>query len=231
MLHNKNIDESNNDLQLRNILKSINKIRNLHSAVGIAIYRLEEGSYLKISQMFNEDAFEGLIEILSFDNEDYKQLNEKFPDSVILSLAQRDFINKRSTTAENASRRALDNLDEIKTTKTGIYSDLIAILGIFTAITFATFGATSMLSSIFSHINNITIPKMGLIFIIAGIYLICLYALIAVMFVGIHKIIHSEDVNEDNGKYEYKFTNKLVCYIIAFCIGLIGLGVGIVWFG
>lgn len=158
--------------------------------------------------------------------------------SIQLSLVQRDYFLSQIKEAKveleeikkqsDSSKKYLESIENIRS---GIYTDFIAILGIFTAITFATFGATSMLSSIFSHINNITFPKMGLIFTIAGIYLICLYALIAVMFVGIHKIIHSEDVNDENGMYEYKFTKKIACSIICFCIGLILLGVGIVRFG
>ncbi|MFT8673021.1 MAG: hypothetical protein ABF745_01480, partial [Leuconostoc mesenteroides] len=180
--------------RLKNALTGIKKIsNNFHSAVGIVIYQLNDEKCSLIGKMFikEEATFDFLLN--SYELEDPSYL--KFRDSVILSLAQRQYINESNQKAEKASKRVLKNLKKIKSTKTGIYSDLIAILGIFTAITFATFGATSMLSSVFSHVSNVTVSNLGFIFITAGVYLVCLYALIAVMFVGIHKIIHSEDIN------------------------------------
>lgn len=217
---------STNDVTSKTLIAAFkilpNVDKNFHSGVGIVIYKLSNDQFDLIKSMFTgiDPAFDFILN--EYDLTDSVYL--KFRDSVTLSIAQRDFINESSQKAENTSKRVLKNLKKIKSTKTGIYSDLIAILGIFTAITFATFGATSMLSSVFSHVGSVTVSHLGFIFITAGIYLVCLYALIAVMFVGIHKIIHSEDINKSNGKYDYKFSEKVTAPIILFSMLLILVG-------
>lgn len=196
--------------------------KNFHSGVGLVIYKLSNDEFETIKEMFSDidPAFDFILNEYNLTDDVYR----KFRDSVMLSIAQRDFINESSHMAEKTSKRVLKNLKKIKSTKTGIYSDLIAILGIFTAITFATFGATSMLSSVFSHVSSVTVPNLGFIFITAGVYLVCLYALIAVMFVGIHKIIHSEDINKENGKYNYQFSVNVTAPIVLFSLLLIIVG-------
>lgn len=222
MLIYNDTQEIENEL-LKNTLIGIKKIsNNFHSAVGIVIYQLNDEKCNQIGKMFidEEATFDFLLNSYGLEDPSYL----KFRDSVILSLAQRQYINESNQKAEKASKRVLKNLKKIKSTKTGIYSDLIAILGIFTAITFATFGATSMLSSVFSHVSSVTVPNLGFIFITAGVYLVCLYALIAVMFVGIHKIIHSEDINKENGKYNYQFSVNVTAPIVLFSLLLIIVG-------
>ncbi|MBC6369738.1 hypothetical protein ERK17_02480 [Lactobacillus kullabergensis] len=74
--------------------------------------------------------------------------------------------------------------------KSSIYTDFIAILGIFTAITFAIFGGIQAIGSITSNldISSNNPQSLGNLLICASILGILLYGIITVLFAGIDKL-------------------------------------------
>lgn len=78
--------------------------------------------------------------------------------------------------------------------KNSIYTDFIAILGIFTAITFAIFGGINTINSISSNLKISSKTPQGLGNLLIGTSLlgIILYGIITVLFVGIDRTINKD---------------------------------------
>lgn len=168
---------------------------------------------------------------------------KRLDDSIQLSISQRKFIEKNAyeanriasgaaTTASSAATQAIKAqkiADQMQDIKKNIYTDFIAILGIFTAITFASFGATSMLTSVLTSIANPDLTKLGYCLVIISVYLLALYGLISVMLVGIYKLMHGHekyfDDQEGLKSNDYYFSKKLLLAIVGSVIVLIIVGI------
>lgn len=109
-----------------------------------------------------------------------------------------------------------------------IYTDFIAILGIFTAITFAIFGGMNLLSNLFQNIGS-TPASLGQTLILAAIFGLFMWGIIELLFNWISKI--KEPLNQsENGKKEDNKKEKCLCpkvcrisFIKPVCIALIVL--------
>ena len=120
---------------------------------------------------------------------------------------------------DQTSNQIKQQVEYIKDTKSSIYSDLVAVLGIFTAITFALFGGTSLLGSMFESISNPTPTKLGYSFIIGGIYFLSLYGLIAVLFTGMYRVMKGE---------KYTFHKGVTRIVILFGISIMLVGLVVI---
>lgn len=144
--YDNNKEESHlNDVEI--VLQRIDLLENnLHSVVGNAIYKLDDDKYQEVCDVFTkeEPAFDYVLNNIEFNS----PLLEKFRDSVLLSIAQRNYISGINIQAKNLAENTIGELESIKDTKTAIYTDFIAILGIFSALIFSLFGGIDELSSI-----------------------------------------------------------------------------------
>ncbi|MCG0678069.1 hypothetical protein IMAU80009_02748 [Lactiplantibacillus plantarum] len=86
----------------------------------------------------------------------YDKSTEKLISSIRLSMVQRDFILKN---IKNAGIEA----EKIKDTKSQIYTDIISVLGIFSALIFALFGGLSLLSSISNLVKGVRLSRIVLL--------------------------------------------------------------------
>lgn len=84
--------------------------------------------------------------------------------------------------------------DIVNKIKSNIYTDFIAILGIFTAITFAIFGGINTINSISSnlHISSSNPQNLGNLLLAAAVLGIVLFGVIMVLFAGIAKIAEKD---------------------------------------
>lgn len=107
-------------------------------------------------------------------SKDIEKINKKFDK-------EKDSIQKW------AKKEAKSEIEKIKS---NIYTDFIAILGIFTAITFAIFGGIQAIGSITSNldISSNNPQNLGNLLICASILGILLYGIITVLFAGINKL-------------------------------------------
>lgn len=130
--------------------------KEMHSSVGKVIYDLDDKQFEMIKTVFTqkESTFEVVTASINLLSEQSDTL-EKFRDSVLLSIKQREFVTKESIRANNLAKKVVEELESIKTTKNSIYTDFIAILGIFSALIFGLFGGVDQLSSIInSSVKN-----------------------------------------------------------------------------
>lgn len=98
--------------------------------------------------------------------------------------------------------------------KKELYPEFIAILGIFTAITFAIFGGMNLLSNLFQNIKS-THASLGQALILVAVFNLCLWGIIELLFNWISKITNAK--NKNINKY------KLTALIILLCLFIFGL--------
>lgn len=96
---------------------------------------------------------------------------KKFLSSIRLSIAQRKFI------VDNLSKAGIE-AKNIKDTKSQIYTDIISVLGIFSALIFALFGGVSMVSSVAGMVNKVRISKITFLTSLIALLLIILIFLL-----------------------------------------------------
>ncbi|BBN99180.1 hypothetical protein [Sporolactobacillus terrae] len=152
---------------------------------------------------------EKLLKICNED-EEHKVFGDrfgKFLDHINLAIQQRDFIKKNvGMSIQNndriARRVALSDrkfnlfvrgveerlkkiVSEANENKSKIYSEFIAIMGIFSAIILAAFGGLQILQNIFNNIQNIGIEKL---LIFSSLSSIAVINLLFLLFSGIAKL-------------------------------------------
>lgn len=122
-------------------------------------------------------------------------------------------LKKLNETAQNASK----SVEKVKHLKDSIYSDFIAILGIFTAITFATFGGLQLVGNIFGRIAHFTFRNIGGVLMLGSIYLLLMYLILIVLLIGVSKL------NDKN----YHISNNSVYVLTASFITIFTFGFGL----
>lgn len=124
-----------------------------------------------------------------------------------LAITQKKYI-------DNHLKKASSELSEIDNVRKNIYTDFITILGVFTAITFATFGGLNLIGNVFGKISTAKSSNVGGVMMMGAVYLLCTYFLLAALLTGVSKLTV--------GKYELsESTCRLVIYgcIIIFILG------------
>ena len=92
--------------------------------------------------------------------------------------------------------------------KKELYPEFIAILGIFTAITFAIFGGMSLLSNLFQNMRS-THASLGQALILVSVFGFTLWGLIEILFIWISKInLTKDDKIDKDDKKEKKIDKK-----------------------
>lgn len=106
-------------------------------------------------------ALQKSVERLSEDvsNDENMYIN-KFIDKINLSIVQRDFILQNVNTLKNETAGVHEELENIKTTKSSIYSEFIAILGIFSALVFGVFGGFDAFKEMLSNLKDVSVGKV-----------------------------------------------------------------------
>ncbi|WP_260241089.1 hypothetical protein [Limosilactobacillus reuteri] len=100
---------------------------------------------------------------------------------VHLAIVQKEYIDENLRAAKNT-------LKGIEKVKDSIYSDFIAILGIFTAITFATFGGLQLLGNVFGNIEDSVMEDIGSALMLGAVYLFGIYIILLALLIGIAKL-------------------------------------------
>ncbi|WP_279071584.1 hypothetical protein [Faecalicoccus pleomorphus] len=123
----------------------------------------------------------------------------KFQRHVKLSCFQKEYIDRLALDAKNSAdsaekmAKSVENRAKKAQKKvTSIYSEFIAILGIFTALSFALNGSFQILGTLFKDIKHPTTGSIGYALVIGGIYLLLVYGVILILFIGMSKVVDEE---------------------------------------
>lgn len=140
----------------------------------------------------------------------------KFEEHIKLSCHQRNFIKRNGFEAQKIAEEARDVVAEASEIKNKIYSEFIAILGIFTAISFLTMGSIQVLGDLFKGVGSPTPQKFGYALLIGGIYIVIMYVFIMTMFIGMRKVIGNTE--------PYEFTWGFCIFILIVSSLLVSIG-------
>lgn len=123
------------------------------------------------------------VKLEKADPQDFIKIKNDTLRNINLAVQQRQYIDKTLSDAEKG-------LNTVKDIKDKIYTDFITILGIFTAITFATFGGLQLLGNIFGKTLSTVNSNRGIgnAIILAGFYILAIYIILCALFGGLQKL-------------------------------------------
>lgn len=130
-----------------------------------------------------------------------------------------DEAEKAADEAEDKLKEVSEGLHDVNDIKSKIYSDFISILGIFTAITFATFGGLQLLGKVFGNAISKDNHVLGTALVLGSLYIFGTYLLLLSLFNGIDKLVNRDKVKE------YKYTNSIFLLISFFCGLMLAVGI------
>lgn len=107
--------------------------------------------------------------------------------------------------------------ESLKDMRSKIYTNLVAILGIFVAIMAATFGGLQLFGSIFRNIDELSYVSFGRAVSLSSVILFGIYLILILLFNGIARLMHHD-------KYHFSpvFNMYLIfSFIIIFLLGFI----------
>ncbi|MGF1982289.1 hypothetical protein ACQUEN_03955 [Lactococcus taiwanensis] len=196
----KNPDKENLSNIMAMLSKRASSVMTRYDVISRCIYEYNDEEIEKVKKFFKDDvplsepSFQRVQKEL--DNRDIKyniDVFGKFQKHVNLACVQREFISNNMIEARKTAEEATRVASEASEIKTKIYSEFIAILGIFTAISFAMMGSLQLLGTIFNDVSNPSDKKLGYIMEAGGIYLVIMSLLIFVLFVGMRKILGGKE--------------------------------------
>ena len=210
-----NVDNEKDKKKLERCYKSLNDKSNTEDDVPFYFKELKiinSNFYYKIVFIFqiiyenkiNTQNFDRIIEVLNKNKELLCSHIEK-------AKKCKEEEDKKINDIENKiNKMKAEILDGIKDK---IYPEIITILGIFTAITFAIFGGMNLLSNLFQNIKS-THASLGQALILVAVFNLCLWGIIELLFNWISKITNAK--NKNINKY------KLTALIILLCLFIFG---------
>lgn len=170
-----------------------------YEVISLYIYELEEERYKVLDNFFTEDkdynkfSYQKFRGNLDISIKDSVELLDRFERHIKLACIQRKFILNNIKEADQVvkkiTEKAEDTEKEMLDLKTKIYSEFIAILGIFTAISFALMGSIETFGTVFSRVDDPSSSSIGYAIIAGAVYLIIMIVLITVLFVGMQKVL------------------------------------------
>ena len=211
-----NVDNEKYEKKIERYYKSLNDKSNTEDDIPFYFKELKNinsNFYYKIVFIFqiiyenkiNTQNFDRIIELLNKNKELLCSHIEK-------AKKCKEEEDKKINDIENKiNKMKAEILDGIKDK---IYPEIITILGIFTAITFAIFGGMNLLSNLFQNIKS-THASLGQALILVAVFNLCLWGIIELLFNWISKITNAK--NKNINKY------KLTALIILLCLFIFGL--------
>ena len=160
------------------------------------VYSMSEDDFCELKQIFgvghNKD-YPYAKFISSFSEEDQKSFIKKdisvLEKHIRLCCHQRDFIQKNSLDSLKLAEESKEIAEDAQKIKGKIYSEFIAILGIFTAISFALMGSIQTFGTVFSKVDNPSSASIGYAIIAGAVYLVIMIILMIVLFSGMRVVI------------------------------------------
>lgn len=224
----------NNDNKAKKILHLFSEKESLsrsYSEISQKVYSLSDDEFDSLEKFMgiSENAENHFLGIWQggnfFENDD--NVAEKITNlqhlerHITLSCYQREYISKTVEEAENTANKAVKDSKKAQKKVKGIYSEFVGILGIFTAMSFTMMGSVEILGNLFGDLKNLSSASLGYAFIVGGVYLIIIYLIILMLFIGIKKLF-----TDRKYKIDLKFFRLLLLVSIAFfTVGILLLNI------
>lgn len=175
--------------------------------------------FIGVSPDIKEPAADNFFQYDSFDEKQRENL-AKFQRHIKLSCLQKEYIDHLALDAKKSADLAEKHARKARKKVTSIYSEFIAILGIFTALSFALNGSFQILGTLFKDIKHPTSGSIGYSFVIGGLYLLIVYVVIVILFEGMSKIVDEEA--------HYKISVPLTIVILLSSVAMILIGLCVI---
>lgn len=195
-----NPDKENLSSIMAMLSQRASSVMTRYDVISRCIYEYNDEEIEKVKIFFKDDvplsepSFQRVQkELDNYDRRYNIEVFGKFQKHVNLACVQREFISNNMIEARKIAEEATRVASEASGIKTKIYSEFIAILGIFTAISFAMMGSLQLLGTIFNDVSNPSDKKLGYVMEAGGIYLVIMSLLIFVLFVGMRKILGGKE--------------------------------------
>ncbi|WP_424349578.1 hypothetical protein ACPBEH_02380 [Latilactobacillus sp. 5-91] len=120
-------------------------------------------------------------------------------------------LDSREKEIKNLKKENEDLLDKYK----NLYSEYIGILGIFTAITFATFGGLQLLGNVFGNIKDTDSVSVGSELMLGAVFLFGTYMILVALLTGISKLMGKD--------YKTSYPTRFLVVFSFFIIFVFGL--------
>lgn len=165
------------------------------------------------------------------------ELTQKFKkveDHIQLAITQRSFIlsnvetlkeelNKKSQELNSLTeelKTAKDTVESLKDIKTRIYTEFVAILGIFTAVVLGAFGSLQVIGSVFSNIKDVPTGKL---LVFSSITSIGVCVLLFLLMRWINRIVYrdSDSIWRYNLKENLFFLMSLMVLVYMLVVGFL----------
>ena len=154
----------------------------------------------------SENLFSGFFPKHNLENDSKEANLERLERHITLSCYQREYINNTAQKANDAAEKAVKNSKKAQKKVKSIYSEFVGILGIFTAMSFTMMGSVEILGNLFSDIKKLSSDSLGYAFIVGGVYLIVIYLIILMLFIGIKKLFNDQEYKLDRRFAELLFS-------------------------
>ncbi|MBJ7622690.1 hypothetical protein HAU13_08030 [Weissella confusa] len=159
----------------------------------------------------------------------YYQYANQIVDGVRFAFVQLKQMNKNTEIMQ-------EQVKNIQTIQDKIYGEVIAVLGIFTAITFALFGGFSAIGAVANALKNPKGTLFGYELIGMGLLFLFIYLIIVVLFNGIFKITNRDEIrkylSEGNKvsmkQFGYPLSTGFTWVIGAAVVFIVLVGIGFV---
>ncbi|WP_347979506.1 hypothetical protein [Lactococcus formosensis] len=200
-----------------------------YDVIALYVYKMSSEDLVKLESFFKDNKNQGSTpygmftqelfqrNFLSYDEiGTWKKLGG-FERNINLSMIQREFILDNVKHANEEAEKAKKVAETAGEIKTKIYSEFLGILAIFTALTFSMMGSIQLLGNVFNSVKALDDKALGFAMITSSVYLLVIYLLIIVMFVGVKKII-------GNGNdYEFNIKVTRLVFLVVIILFLLGI--------
>lgn len=211
------------DSDIKKVIEDLNNPASLSFIYSFMFMSPDSWGNLDISsiQKQNEDFYTKLLAIHKVVEFDKQFIDKKIDEKI--NKASKEKFNPFQTKTEYSINAINSRLDALNTSiesieeknehtdekienkiKSKVYSEFIAILGIFTAITFAIFGGMNLLSNLFQNIGS-TPASLGQTLILAAIFGLIMWGIIELLFYWISKIKGITDSTKDKNKKRFNW--------------------------
>ena len=175
-----------------------------------------QDSALDDTEKSNLAKFQRHVKLSCFQKEYIDRLASDAKNSAESAEKMAKSVENRAKKAEEQMQSANKQAKKAKKKVTSIYSEFIAILGIFTALSFALNGSFQILGTLFKDIKHPTTGSIGYALVIGGIYLLLVYGVILILFIGMSKVVDEEA--------HYRIDTCFLKSISAFSVSMIVIG-------
>lgn len=142
---------------------------------------------------------------------DISEKFKKVEDHIKLAITQRRFILNNVEQLMKEIDVAQSTVESLKDIKTRIYTEFVAILGIFTAVVLGAFGSLQVIGSVFSNIKDVPTGKL---LVFSSLTSIGVLVLLFLLMRWINRIVY-----KDNKQISWEFSiNENLTFVIGLVV-------------